>query len=90
MLAMQRKTAYKMGFLYIRQMCLHLRNVRTNTSKDAVKNVYSWQFYNCMRLWAMAVTDAQSSELVLLVHPLVQLITGVLKLNNNLKWFPFH
>lgn len=43
-----------------------------------------------MRLWTMAVTDAQNSELVLLVHPLVQLITGVIKLNSNMKWFPFH
>jgi len=38
----------------------------------------------------MAVTDATSSELVLLVHPLVQLISGVLSLEKNLKWFPFH
>lgn len=42
MLGMQRKIAYKMGFLYIRQMCLHLRSVRGNPNKDAIKNVYSW------------------------------------------------
>lgn len=42
MLTMQRKTAYKLGFLYIRQMCLHLRQVRSNPTKDAIKNVYSW------------------------------------------------
>lgn len=43
-----------------------------------------------MKLWALAITDAQSSELVLLVHPLVQLIIGVIRLNQNLKYFPFH
>jgi len=43
-----------------------------------------------MKLWALAITDASSSELVLLVHPLVQLIIGVMRLNQNLKYFPFH
>jgi len=28
--------------------------------------------------------------LVLLVHPLVQLIVGVIRLTNNIKYFPFH
>ena len=49
-------------------------------NKDAVKNVYSWQFYNCMKLWVLALTDASTSDLVLLVYPLVQLIVGVIKL----------
>ena len=59
-------------------------------TKDAVKNVYSWQFYNCMKLWVLALTDATTSDLVLLVYPLVQLIVGVIKLANNIKYFPFH
>jgi nucleolar complex protein 2 len=28
--------------------------------------------------------------MALLVHPLVQLIVGVIRLTSNLKWFPFH
>jgi hypothetical protein len=43
-----------------------------------------------MKMWALAVTDAQTSEMALLVHPLVQLIVGVIRLTSNLKWFPFH
>jgi hypothetical protein len=42
MLSLHRQIAYKLGFLYIRQMCLHLRTVRAKPSKDAIKNVYSW------------------------------------------------
>jgi len=42
MLSLHRKTAYKLGFLYIRQMCLHLRTIRAKPTADAVKNVYSW------------------------------------------------
>lgn len=46
--------------------------------------------YNCMKLWVLALTTAQTSDLVLLVHPLVQLISGVIRLSNNIKYFPFH
>ena len=42
-----------------------------------------------MKLWALAVTEHQS-ELVLLVHPLVQLGIAVIKLTSNPKYFPFH
>lgn len=51
--------------------------------------MYSWQFYNCMRLWVLAVTE-HLSELVLLVHPLVQLGIAAIRLTNNPKYFPFH
>lgn len=38
----------------------------------------------------MALTNAKISDLALLVHPLVQLIVGVMRLSNNMKYFPFH
>lgn len=43
-----------------------------------------------MKLWVLALTDAKTSDLVLLVHPLVQLIVGVIRLSSNIKYFPFH
>jgi nucleolar complex protein 2 len=82
-------TSYQLGFLYIRQLCLHIRNIRNNLTKDGIKNIYSWQFYNCMKIWALAVTE-HLSELVLLVHPLVQLGIAALRLTNNPKYFPYH
>jgi len=35
-------TSYQLGFLYIRQLCLHIRNIRNNLTKDGIKNIYSW------------------------------------------------
>ena len=43
-----------------------------------------------MKLWVLALTNAKISDLALLVHPLVQLIVGVIRLNNNVKNLPFH
>ena len=43
-----------------------------------------------MKLWVLALTDAKTSEMALLVHPLVQLIVGVIRLTANIKYFPFH
>jgi hypothetical protein len=42
-----------------------------------------------MKIWALAVTE-HLSELVLLVHPLVQLGIAALRLTNNPKYFPYH
>jgi len=81
--------AYQLGFMYIRQLCLHLRNIRNNLTKEGIKSIYSWQFYNCMKLWVLALT-AHQKELILLIHPLVQLAIGVLRISSNLKYYPFH
>jgi hypothetical protein len=43
-----------------------------------------------MKLWVLALTTAQTSDLALLVHPLVQLIVGTIRLTQNIKYFPFH
>lgn len=87
---MDRSQGYQLGFQYIRLLCLHLRNIRNKNSAEAIKSIYGWQFYNCMKLWVLALTTAQTSDLVLLVHPLVNLISGVIRLSNNIKYFPFH
>lgn len=89
LLSYDRTIGYQLGFQYIRQLCLHLRNIRNKLSQDALKNIYSWQFYNCTKLWVLALTTASTSDLVLLVHPLVNLIVGTLRLATNLKYFPF-
>lgn len=64
--------------------------MRNSLSEESVKSVYSWQFYNCMKLWVLALTTASASDLVLLVNPLVLLISGVIRLSNHIKYFPFH
>lgn len=42
LLGIDLSASYSLGFLYIRQLCLHLRNIRNNLTKDAIKNIYSW------------------------------------------------
>jgi hypothetical protein len=42
LLGLDMPTSYQMGFLYIRQLCLHLRGIRNQLTKDGVKNIYSW------------------------------------------------
>jgi len=64
--------------------------MRNSLSEESIKSVYSWQFYNCMKIWVLALTTASTSDLALLVHPLVQLISGVIRLTNQMKYFPFH
>jgi hypothetical protein len=54
-----------------------------------VKAIYSWQFYNSIKLWVLALCQ-HKNELVLLINPLVQLIIGATKLSVSVKYFPFH
>lgn len=54
-----------------------------------MKAIYSWQFYNCTKLWVLALCKHRA-ELVLLINPIVQLIIGSLKLSSGIKYFPFH
>jgi hypothetical protein len=58
-------------------------------SEDKIKTLYSWQFFNCIKLWVLAVCQ-HKSELVLLIHPLVQLMTATIKISGNIKYLPFH
>lgn len=89
MLGLNLQQSYQLGFLYIRQLCLHLRNTRNNFSQDAVKHIYGWQFYNCVKMWVLALCQHQN-ELILLINPVVQLIQGAMKLTVSVKYFPFH
>lgn len=70
-------------------MCLHLRNTRNNFNEEAVKHIYSWQFYNCIKMWVLALCEHEN-ELVLLINPVVQLIQGAMKLSTSVKYLPFH
>lgn len=56
---------------------------------EAVKAIYSWQFFNCLKMWVLALGQ-HKNELVLLIHPLTTLMTAVLKLTSSIKYFPYH
>lgn len=55
-------SAYQHGFVYIRQLALHLRAAINAKTKDAVKNVYCWQYINCLRVRGLVVGRACAKQ----------------------------
>jgi len=83
--------SYQHAFVYIRQLAIHLRNSLQVKTKDSHKAVYNWQFVNCLKLWAQLISqygNTPSSELYLLVYPLVQICIGVTQLQPSSRFFP--
>lgn len=85
------QAAYQHAFVYIRQLAIHLRNAIQKTSDEAHRQVYSWQFVNCVRLWAQvlcAIGKPVDSPLRQLVYPLVQITLGTARLLPNIRYAP--
>jgi nucleolar complex protein 2 len=85
------QAAYQHAFVYIRQLAIHLRNAIQKTTDEAHRQVYSWQFINCVRLWAQvlcAIGKPTDSPLRQLVYPLVQITLGTARLLPNIRYAP--
>ena len=83
--------AYEHAFVYIRQLAIHLRNAIQKTSDAATRQVYSWQYVNCLRLWAQALcalAKPADSPLRQLAYPLVQICLGTARLLPNIRYAP--
>eukprot|EP00967_Tisochrysis_lutea_P117057 scaffold189025_cov32-Tisochrysis_lutea.AAC.1 len=83
--------AYQHAFVYVRQLAIHLRNAIQKTSEEAYRQVYSWQFVNCIRLWAQVLcahARPADSPLRQLVYPLVQITLGTARLLPNIRYAP--
>ena len=73
--------AYQLAFLYIRQLGLFLRNAVNKMTSESIKQLISWQYINCLRLWTHTlVAYPQHNELGLgeLCYPLIQIMMGVI------------
>ena len=85
--------AYQQGFLYIRQLALHLRTSVMKKTSDNVRLVTSWQFLNCLRLWTRVISALPAdNELGALAFPLSQIIYGVMAVAQSVYLLPlrFH
>ncbi|XP_033326388.2 nucleolar complex protein 2 [Megalopta genalis] len=85
--------AYTHAFLYIRQMAIHLRNAMTLKKKENFQAVYNWQFINSLRFWSDLVEASKSDSMLRsLLYPLVQIITGTIKVIPTQQYYPlrFH
>merc|ERR1712038_1309331 len=74
--------AYRHGFIYIRQLTIHLRNAMMNVTQKKketpLQTVYNWQFAHSIHLWVQMIGDSTNDALDPLVYPLVQLINGTI------------
>ncbi|CCC68255.1 hypothetical protein NCAS_0B01710 [Naumovozyma castellii] len=95
---------YQVGFEYIRQLAIHLRNTMNATTKktgktnpaEAYKIVYNWQFCHSLDFWSRVLSfscnpekeQGHESPLRQLIYPLVQVTLGVTRLIPTPQFFP--
>ncbi|KAF9167572.1 Nucleolar Complex 2 protein [Actinomortierella ambigua] len=87
--------AYQHGFVYIRQLAIHLRNAVMVKSKESFKAVYNWQYLHCLSLWSQVIAThavnnktGQTTPLHPLIFPLVQVSLGALRLIPTSTYYP--
>jgi len=88
---MDMQITYQHAFVYIRQLAIHLRNALQKASEEAYRQVYNWQYVNCLRLWAQVLcahAKEPTSALRQLVYPLVQVCLGAARLLPNIRFAP--
>jgi nucleolar complex protein 2 len=86
--------AYQQAFLFIRQLALLLRAAFIKKTQENTKEVCSWQFLNCIRLWTKVICTIPSNDngLGKLAFPLSQIMLGVIALAPSIYYLPlkFH
>ncbi|KAF9980366.1 Nucleolar Complex 2 protein [Mortierella antarctica] len=86
--------SYQHGFVYVRQLAIHLRNAVLVKTKESYKAVYNWQYLHCLGLWSQVVsthalnTAGQPTALHTLIYPLVQVSLGALRLIPTSTYYP--
>ncbi|KAI4184429.1 MAG: hypothetical protein L6R41_004742 [Letrouitia leprolyta] len=97
---MDPEIGYTTGFVYIRQLAVHLRTSITQPTKDSYKQIYNWQYVHSLDFWSRILSThcspasnhllkiSSDSPLHPLVYPLVQITLGALRLIPTPIYYP--
>lgn len=94
--------SYQIGFEYVRQAAIHLRNSinATSNAKEGFKTIYNWQYCHSLDFWSRIVSQQCNPERELvnhknkespsrqLIYPLVQVTLGTIRLIPTAQFFP--
>ena len=89
---------YTTGFMFIRQLAIHLRSSITNNQKESYKTVYNWQYVHSLDFWSCVLSEhcsplkeaesGKESQLRPLIYPTVQVTLGAMRLIPTAAYFP--
>ncbi|KAL8671188.1 MAG: hypothetical protein Q9168_004305 [Polycauliona sp. 1 TL-2023] len=94
------EVGYTTGFVYIRQLAVHLRSSITQPTKDSYKQIYNWQYIHSLDFWSRVISShcspttnpslkaSSDSPLHPLLYPLVQITLGALRLIPTPTYYP--
>lgn len=78
---------YQIGFEYVRQLAIHLRN--SVNGKGGFVTIYNWQYCHSLDFWSRVLSLCkEDSTLRQLIYPLVQVTLGAIRLNPTAQFFP--
>jgi nucleolar complex protein 2 len=86
LLGIDLSASYQVVFASLRQLSMFLSQTVKNPSSDRIKTIYNWQFLNSFIIIGQSIMTYK--DLWPLVHPLVQIATGILSLTNISKYYP--